>query len=506
MIRLLMMMVICSFVGLEQVDASRQVLDDRIERVAHGAGYPLIHPYHSRGYGYEVVFRVGNGTPLFNAMLEYARKWGVLQQGDAVPQCAYLVMPAPFTLQHSAGAPYVECRPQHLFKSLYLSYKDKVKRIGGTVWAEAPTTISYSIIEGRQVSPVRLIASGSDGGVVSWHTGGDGSNEDLVSPDSLRLQDKYGNFICYDDKSRCIMSHIVNGDVTGRVTKRDRLVGQPEVLKGSENVLSMFVWLNPSDYSRLQATGIFENKAHSWDSDGPLLCSVLMEKFPAVSGMIMRDPRIVRHFEECPLPKRLLKRVPGGYTFWGGDQLKYHEVGYSCFPETVLLAERDTSKNKWTFEATLFGRIKDDSLAASFQTKLRRLGEWSTLDTLDVVVLTTSSDQVKDLFLINTVQDNPLCEAKLLIDERVESVKNGKSVRLFSNKSKVIPYLSSYASREKRGGVIVVLNQKDSRLLKAALRENPIIGDVFQACISEGMESIVKDLYPDGILYPFIKK
>ena len=122
------------------------------------------------------------------------------------------------------------------------------------------------------------------------------------------------------------------------------------------------------------------------------------------------------------------------------------------------------------------------------------------LDTLDVVVLTTSSDQAEELFLINTVQDNPLCKAKLLIDERVKSVENEQSVRLFSNKSKVIPYISSYASNVKRGGVIVVLNQKDSRLLKAALLKNPIIGDVFRACTSEGMESIVKDLYP------FIKK
>ena len=500
MIRLLMMMVMCSFVGLEQVDASRQLLDDKIERLDLGADYPLIHPYHSVGYGYEVVFRVGNRTPLFNAMLEYARKWGVLQQGDAVPQCAYLVVPAPCTLQHSAGASCVECRPQHLFQSSYQGYKDRVKHIGGTVWAMAPTTISYSIIEGSQVSPVKVIASGSDNGDVSWHTSRDGSNEDRISPDSLRLQDKYGNFIGYDGKSRCIMSHIVNGPVTGRVTMRDRPVGWPEKLKGSENVLSMFVWLNSFDYSRLQGTGIVEDKVHSWDRKGALLCSVLMEKFPAVSGMFMQDPRIVRFFEECPLPKRLLKRVPGGYTFWGGDQLKYHEVGYSCIPETVLLAERDTSKDKWTLEATLFGRIKDDSLAGSLQTKWRRFGENSMLDTLDVVVLTTSSDQAEELFLINTVQDNPLCKAKLLIDERVKSVENEQSVRLFSNKSKVIPYISSYASNVKRGGVIVVLNQKDSRLLKAALLKNPIIGDVFRACTSEGMESIVKDLYP------FIKK
>ena len=496
----------CSFVGLEQVDASRQVLDDRIERLDLGADYPLIHPYHMAGYRAANAWRVGSRTPLFRAMLEYARKLGVLQQGDAVPQCAYLVVPAPSTLQHSAGAPYVECRPQHLFKSLYQGYKDRVKHIGGTVWAMAPTTISYSIIEGSQVSPVKVIASGSDRGDVSWHTSRDGSNEDRISPDSLRLQDQYGNFIRYDDKSRCIMSYIVNGHVTGRVTMNNRPVGQPEALKGIENVLSMFVWLNSFDYSKLQATGIFENKAHSWDREGALLCSVLMEKFPAVSGMIMRDPRIVRFFEECPLPKRPLKRVPGGYTFWGGDQLKYHEVGYSCIPETVLLAERDTSKNKWTLEATLFGRIKDDSLAGSLQTKLRRLEEWSTLDTLDVVVLTTSSDQAKELFLINTVQGNPLCEAKLLIDERVESVTNGQSVRLFSNKSKVIPYISSYASREKRGGLIVVLNQKDSRLLKAALLKNPIIGDVFRACTSEGMESLITDLSAGGILYPFLKR
>ena len=503
MIRLLMMMVVCSFVGLEQVDASRQVLDDRIERVPSIEGdYPSIHPYHSAGYGCAAAWRVGSGTPLFRAMLEYAGKLGVLQEGAASPQCAYLVVPFDETLQPIAKTdPSVECRPQHLFKSLYLKYKDRVKSIGGTVWVEAPTTISYSIIEGREVSSVKVI-----GGGVLWHTGGDGSKDDLVSPDSLRLQDQYGNFIQYDDKSRCIMSHIVNGDVTGRVTKYNQEAMKPEVIKRSENVLSMFVWLNPSDYYKLRATGIFADKVHSWDSDGPLLYSVLMEKFPAVSGMFMQDPRIVRFFEECPLPKRLLKRVPGGYTFLVGDQLKYHECRYHCIPETVLLAERDTSKSKWTFEATLFGRIKDDSLAGSFQAEWRRFGENSMLDTLDVVVLTTSSDQAKELFLINTVQDSPLCEARLLIDGRVKSVENEQSVRLFSNKSKVIPYISSYASREKRGGLIVVLNQKDSRLLKAELLKNPIIGDVFRACTSEGMESLITDLSAGGILYPFIKK